>query len=82
MAGLVYSVVEQCSPPQGGILAEEHAMDASQPLFSGVDGLQAMFFPAPTAAPRLMAVVDASEVMCTCQHCRFGRESPVLLFLL
>lgn len=65
MAGFVYGVVEQCGPPQDWVLAEEHAVNAGQPLFSGVDGLQVVFFPAHAAAPRLVTVVDASEVMCT-----------------
>lgn len=65
VAGLVYRVVEQRGPPQCGVLAEEHAVDASQPLFSGIDRPQAMFFSAYTAAPWLVTIVDASEVMCT-----------------
>lgn len=64
-AGLVDGVVEQGGTPQGGVLAEEHAVDAGQTLLSGVDGPQTVFLPAAAAAPRLMTVVDAAEVVRT-----------------
>lgn len=65
-AGLVDGVVEQGGAPQGGVLAEEHAVDAGQTLLSGVDGPQTVFLSAAAAAPRLVTVVDAAEVVCTC----------------
>lgn len=36
----VDGVVEQCSTPQPGISAEQHAVDAGQTLLGGVDRLQ------------------------------------------
>lgn len=65
VAGLVDGVVEQGGPPQGGVSPKQHAVDAGQTLLRGVGGLQVVL-PAPVAAaPRLVAVVEAAEVMCT-----------------
>lgn len=63
-AGPVDGVVEQGGPPQRGVPPEQHAVDAGQTLLRGVGGLQVVL-PAPVAvAPRLVAVVEAAEVMC------------------
>lgn len=65
VAGLVDGVVEQGGPPQRGVPPEQHAVDAGQALLRGVGGLQVVL-PAPVAvAPRLVAVVEAAEVMCS-----------------
>lgn len=64
VAGLVDGVVEQGGPPERGVPPEQHAVDAGQTLLRGVGGLQVVL-PAPIAvAPRLVAVVEAAEVMC------------------
>jgi len=63
-SGLVDGVVEQGGAPQRGVLLEQHAVDAGQALLRGVQGLQVVLLPARAAAPRLVAVVDAAEIMC------------------
>lgn len=63
MAGLVHGVVEQGGPPQRGVLPEQDTVDAGQTLLCGVQGLQVVLLPADAAAPRLVEVVDAAEVM-------------------
>lgn len=67
MAGLVHGVVEEGGPPQEGVLPEQHAVDARQPLLGGVVGLQLVFSAASPTVPRLLQVVDPSEVMCACR---------------
>lgn len=63
-AGLVHSVVEQGGPPQGRVLTEQDRVDAGQPLLSRVQRSEVVLFPADSAAPRLLGVVDAPEVVC------------------
>lgn len=64
VAGLVDGVVEQGGTPQRGVPPEQHTVDAGQTLLRGVGGPQVVL-PAPVAvAPRLVAVVEAAEVMC------------------
>lgn len=63
VAGLVDGVVEQSGAPQGGVFPQEDAVDAGQALLRGVERLQAQPPPALAPAPRLVAVVDAPEVM-------------------
>lgn len=65
VAGLVDGVVEQSGAPQTGVLPQEDAVDAGQPLLCGVQRLQAVLPPALAPAPRLLAVVNAPEVMRT-----------------
>lgn len=65
VAGLVDGVVEQGGPPQTGVLPQQDAVDAGQPLLCGVQRLQAVLPPALAPAPRLLAVVNAPEVMRT-----------------
>lgn len=62
-AGLVDGVVEQSGAPQGGVFPEEDAVDAGQTLLCGVEGLQAELPPALAPAPRLLAVVNAPEIV-------------------
>lgn len=64
VAGLVDSVVEQGSAPECGVFPEQDTMDAGQALLCGVQRLQVVFLSSHTAAPWLVAVVDASEIMC------------------
>lgn len=64
MAGLVDGVVEQGGAPQRGVFPEQHAVDAGQAFFCRVQRLQVVLLPAHAAAPRLVAVVDAAEIMC------------------
>lgn len=63
MAGLVDSVVEQGGPPQRGVPTEQHAVNAGQTLLRRVGGLQAVLSAAVAVAPRLVAVVEAAEVV-------------------
>lgn len=63
VAGLVDGVVEQGSTPQSGVFPKQDTVDACQTLFCGVQGLQVVLPPAHAAAPRLVAIVDASEIM-------------------
>lgn len=62
-AGLVDGVVEQGGPPQRGVPAEQHAVDAGQTLLRGVGRLQAVLLAPVAVAPRLVAVVEAAEVV-------------------
>lgn len=62
---LVDGVIEQGSTPQPRVSAEQHAMDAGQALFGGVDRPQAELLPLGPAAPWLLAVIDAAEIMST-----------------
>lgn len=62
---LVDSVVEQSSAPQPRVSSEQHAVDAGQALLGGVDRLQTELLPRFSAAPRLLAVIDAAEIVCT-----------------
>lgn len=64
VAGLVDGVVEQGGAPQCGIFPEQDTVDAGQALLCGVQRLQVVFLPTHTAAPWLVAVVDATEIMC------------------
>lgn len=64
VAGLIDGVVEEGRAPQGGVFPEQDAVDAGQALLCGVQGLQVVLLPAHAAAPRLVAVVEASEIMC------------------
>lgn len=64
VAGLVDSVVEQGCAPQRGVFPEQDTVDAGQPFFCWVQRLQVVLLPAHAAAPRLVAVVDATEIMC------------------
>lgn len=62
---LVDGVVEQGGAPQPRVSAEQHAVDAGQALLGGVDRLQAELLPPVSAAPRLLAVIDAAEIVST-----------------
>lgn len=64
VAGLVDSVVEQGSTPECRVFPEQDTMDAGQALLCGVQWLQVVFLSARAAAPWLVAVVDAPEIMC------------------
>lgn len=63
-AGLVDGVVEQSCAPQCGIFSEQDTVDAGQALLCGVQGLQVVLLPGHAAAPWLVVVVDAAEIMC------------------
>lgn len=64
VAGLIDSVIEEGRAPQGGVFPEQDTVDAGQALLCGVQGLQIVLLPAHATAPWLVAVVDASEIMC------------------
>lgn len=68
LASLVDSVVEQSGTPQSRVLSEQDTMDAGQTLFRGVQRLQVVLLPAVAVAPGLVAVVDPTEIMCTCRQ--------------
>lgn len=63
MAGPLNGVVEQGSPPQEGLLAEQDAVQAGQALLRGVGGLQAVLLAALGAVPRLPRVVHPPDVV-------------------
>lgn len=65
LARLVDSVVEQGGAPQSRVLSEQDAVDAGQTLLGGVQRLQVVLPPPLAVAPRLVAVVDPTEIMCT-----------------
>lgn len=65
VAGLVDGVVEQGSTPQCRIFPEQDTMNAGQTLLCRVQRLQVVLLPAHAAAPWLVAVVNATEIMCT-----------------
>lgn len=64
LAGLADCVVEQGSTPQCWVSPEQNTMDAGQAFLCGVKRLQVVLLPAHAAAPWLVAVVDATEIMC------------------
>lgn len=63
LAGLIDGVVEQGSPPEERVFAEQDAVDACQPFFCRVDWFQPMFSTSVPVAPRLAIVVKAPEIM-------------------
>lgn len=64
VASLVDSVIEQGGTPQCGVFPEQDTMDAGQALLCWVQRLQVVLLSAHTATPRLVTVVDATEIMC------------------
>lgn len=77
-AGLEHGVVEQRRPPQEGVFPEQDAVDARQPLLRGVVGLQLVLPAACPAAPGLLQVVDAPEVMRACGRGGGSRNQSLL----